>query len=106
MSWSLLIQAFAKFFGPLLAALLQELFTKALGQLSDTPSSQPPAVVVSRLFGALRSQTWVWQFGKRRALATAERIALTRAPEILTALRDGRPLPQMTAAEAAEVELL
>lgn len=97
MGWATLLEILIAFLGPLLEALLRDLFASAA--FSRPVESLEPSAGIKEFFAKLRGQTWAWQWGKRAKLAVAERIATKHANQLYQSARFGAPIPALSDVE-------
>jgi hypothetical protein len=102
MSWQAIVALLLPFLGDLLERLIGDLLKNA--KPDGTPDGLDAQLGMARLFAAARAETWMFQFGKRRLLTVAERVATKRAKEFWHAARTGAPAPVPTAAERFELD--
>ena len=102
MTWAALIAALVAFFGPILEAWLADLLKKVEAKLAGAEVPEEAVVVVHDVFAAARASLSWWDRlrGRGRVLAAFERIALTRAAQIVQRAAKGTGyVAHLTAAE-------
>ena len=103
MTWKVLIGLLVEFF---LLPWLERLLDGLWQELDGSPDHLDPPQAVARVFAGARGRLWWFQWGRRAALATLERIALRRAQEFHTAARYGWGVPYRDELEDRQIKEL